>query len=226
MQRMTIWSRKLGLFTLAGVALSLSCGGRGADDADEAQAEPEMPVRDSTTDEPMDDVPSNVPVDPGQAPPPAANGSPRIVEIPFLMTTSPPPECTANLPRWLPNCTPGTTTPHGIDCDGDGVWDYQVYNCDLSTAQTPPYFAGSFDCEPTDPTLKYGAAPDADGDGTGTGARLGAGPTMPAGYVAVALDSEPDCNDDDASIHTGAPDTWGDGIDSDCYNGDLPACET
>jgi hypothetical protein len=48
----------------------------------------------------------------------------------------------------------------------------------------------------------------------------------------LAVDCEPianvggpfDCDDTSAQIHPGAVDTWGDGIDSDCLNGDAPAC--
>ena len=233
MQRMTTGFRTLALLgALCGGAMLLSCGGRGDDgNAEEADAmagthDPaQLANGDPGPDETPSSRPSNVPVDPGAGPPPSSGGSPRIVEISTLIAMGPPASCTARFTQPLSDCTRGVY-PYGIDCDGDGAWDYEVTSCDLSTAQTPPYFAGSFDCEPSDPTLKYWVTPDGDGDGFGTGAAFCAGPTIPPGYIALSLDAQYDCNDLEPNVHPNAKDTWGDGIDDDCSSDDLPACNT
>jgi hypothetical protein len=49
------------------------------------------------------------------------------------------------------------------------VLDYQVSNCDVSTAERPPYLGGSFDCAPDDPGLRHWVRRDEDGDGIGSG---------------------------------------------------------
>ncbi|MEN0067369.1 MAG: MopE-related protein [Myxococcota bacterium] len=63
------------------------------------------------------------------------------------------------------------------------------------------------DCDPTDSTLwtACGRCSDSDGDGYGTDCNLGR-----------------DCDETDATIHFGAPDPIGDGIDTDCDGFDGP----
>lgn len=160
--------------------------------------------------------------------PPPARGDDaplRIVEIGELTNSPAPPECVAGLPARLPNCSPEDPTPHGLDCDGDGVLDHRIYNCEVATAERPPLFAGDFDCEPDDPGLRYWVARDADGDGMGSGPPLCAGPRMPDGYVLLREDGQGyDCDDSIRAIHPGADEIWGDGFDADCSNSDFPAC--
>ena len=53
--------------------------------------------------------------------------------------------------------------------------------------------------------------PDEDGDGFGAGTAF-----VACGVPPDAADNEDDCNDDDASIHPDAAETWYDGTDADC----------
>lgn len=149
----------------------------------------------------------------------------RVVEVGMLTSSPAPASCVEGLPPLLPDCTPGIAGAlRGIECDGDGVLDYQVHDCDVSTAERPPYFGGSFDCAPDDPGLRHWVLRDEDGDGIGTGTPLCAGPDVPSGYIPAAIDSQYDCDDGNADVHPGAPDVWGDGADTDCFNQDFPIC--
>jgi len=149
----------------------------------------------------------------------------RIVEVGELSNSPPPPDCVAGLPALLPNCSPNDPTPRGLDCDGDGVLDYQVFQCDLATAERPLYFGGAFDCAPADPGLRHWVSRDEDGDGFGSGWPLCAGPGIPEGYIALDPESLSDCDDRAASVHPGAVDSWNDGVDTDCSGQDFPACD-
>lgn len=63
---------------------------------------------------------------------------------------------------------------------------------------------------------------DSDGDGYGgTKTKLTCSSTAPSGYVSTSTD----CNDSSVSIHPGATDVCGDGIDQDCNGSDL-SCST
>jgi hypothetical protein len=76
------------------------------------------------------------------------------------------------------------------------------------------------DCDGnTDPTTSVGAPrwyPDSDGDNFGVGAVTIPSCTKPAGFSAVNTD----CNDNDATIHPGAQEICGNGIDDNCYPAD------
>jgi hypothetical protein len=209
--------------------LVCACGGRsdapptsGDDDALTASSGESAPAEGSDESAPDHGGSEDAPGSAATAP---ANPPQRIIEVGVLTNSPPPASCLEGLPAFLPNCTPGIGGPlRGLDCDGDAVLDYQVFNCDVSTAERPPYFGGSFDCAPDDPGLRHWVLRDGDGDGMGSGTPLCAGPDVPLGYVASALDSQDDCDDGNAHVHPGAPDVWGDGADSDCFNDDLPVC--
>ena len=76
------------------------------------------------------------------------------------------------------------------------------------------------DCDGNDPACLTWYI-DYDGDGYGTTFSIIQSAVQPDGYVAVAGD----CVYNDASIYPGAPETCGDGIDSDC-DGNDPPCLT
>jgi hypothetical protein len=139
-------------------------------------------------------------------------------------TNSPPPaECVQGLPPLLPDCDPSVLAYSGLDCDADGVPDYRVWRCELASAERPPDFSGSYDCEPNDPGLRYWVTRDSDGDGFGDGNLSCAGPTVPEGYLVFGV-SPTDCDLQNPAIHPGALETWGDGVDSDCSYDDGPNC--
>jgi hypothetical protein len=165
------------------------------------------------------------PLEPGPPPHSGDDAPERIIEIGQLTNSPAPPGCVAGLPARLPDCSLEDYTPRGLDCDGDGVLDHRIFNCDVTTAERPTLFAGDFDCEPDDPGLRYWVARDADGDGAGSGPPLCAGPAVPEGYVRLREEGQAyDCDDSIRAIHPGADEIWGDGFDADCSSSDFPAC--
>lgn len=146
------------------------------------------------------------------------------IEVRRIPDFLPPQECVKDLPLLLPGCDPSVPAYSGIDCDDDGVPDYQLWRCEVAAAQAPQEFSAGYDCDPTDPGLRHWVYSDADGDGFGFGEALCAGPTIPQGYILADGGSPTDCDDLNASTHPGAPDVWGDLVDSDCSEGDSPSC--
>ncbi|HTV23438.1 MAG TPA: hypothetical protein VMG12_32335 [Polyangiaceae bacterium] len=222
------WRRASGA-SVALAALALGCGGEGTSElysgvgqsTASAGSSPEL-VLTSPPDAGSADADRRL--DPGAGPHRGDDAPQRIVEIGTLTNSAPPSECVAGLPTRLPDCSLDDTTPRGLDCDGDGVLDHRIYGCDLSTAERPALFGGDFDCEPSDPGLRYWVWRDADGDGAGSGPPLCAGPEVPEGYVRVSDSPNYDCDDAIAAVHPGAAEVWGDGFDADCSNSDFPAC--
>lgn len=73
---------------------------------------------------------------------------------------------------------------------------------------------GLVDDAPIDPVRVW---PDADGDGWGGGEPTEAGCEVLAGFALVSGD----CDEQDASVHPGAPEVADDAVDQDCDGADL-----
>lgn len=103
------------------------------------------------------------------------------------------------------------------DADGDGLG--HPYVSIQACARPPGYAASVDDCDDTDPTIggPFDWWLDADGDGFGSGAPVASCTPPATGWIDI---NGSDCNDGDASIHPGAYETCGDGIDSDCDTND------
>ncbi len=99
------------------------------------------------------------------------------------------------------------------DSDGDGYGDADSR---LRTCADQPngYVADSSDCDDQDPKRHDTALwhRDADGDGYGDPHQPLEQCEQPKGYVSDSSD----CDDGDASVHPGATEAVGDGIDQDC----------
>jgi MYXO-CTERM domain-containing protein len=146
-------------------------------------------------------------------------------------------DCNDSDPAVSPNATEGIADAVDQDCDGaelcyadaddDGFTDGSstVLSTDTDCTDTGEGTASdpTGECDDTNADTYPGAAAsdsttdcltDADGDGFGD--------DSPATDVTAGTD----CNDADATIHPGATETAGDGIDQDCDGSDTPAEES
>lgn len=124
----------------------------------------------------------------------------------------------------LDACLPEDSMTWELDCDGDGVPGYAVISCLDTTVRR--LTEGAADCNDENADWFVLVTEDADGDGYGadTGGTCTHPDLIPEGYASRT--PEPDCNDDDASIHPSAEDVWGDQLDMDCNGQDTPSCDT
>ncbi len=137
----------------------------------------------------------------------------------------------------------GLVSTFYADFDNDGYGDetVEVETCSQPFGYVdPPGDGTSFDCNDADPVTYPGADEicdgidqdcdgevdegvktayyiDADGDGYGDAASVVEACTQPQGTVT----GSDDCDDTDATIHPGAEEVCGDGIDQDCSGHDL-----
>ncbi|MCG8564705.1 MAG: putative metal-binding motif-containing protein, partial [Desulfobacterales bacterium] len=120
-----------------------------------------------------------------------------------------------NPPFFTQTCT-GATCTITINrplSPGDYRWNVRDSNGWLSYTDGWGYFTVA----PL--TTYYG---DADGDGFGRSNWTWTGyPPAPAGWVTDSTD----CDDGDSTVHPGAVEICGDGVDNDCSGGDL-ACDS
>src|SRR4029453_19022407 len=141
------------------------------------------------------------------------------------------------------NSIDGGGTTWYLDADADGFGDPFA----TVQAETPPggYVANAGDCNDLTAAVTPAATevlnmvddncngvideeqfptwyPDFDGDGIGRSLGGVQAPMPPDGFVSDGTD----CDDLNASIHPGAPEVAGDGIDQDCDGFDGPALQT
>ena len=127
------------------------------------------------------------------------------------------------------DCNDNDNTQHATfsfyaDTDGDSYGAGSSVSVCAINAGIPPngYSLNNTDCAPSDITKWQSATLyiDADNDNYDNGTAVVCyGASIPTGYKASTLGS--DCNDNNASVHPGATEVCGDGLDNDCTGGDL-----
>lgn len=139
--------------------------------------------------------------------------------------TSAPIACHSWVPIPPIGCDPQDDRTWGVDCDQDGVPGYFAVDCTASVVQAETYDL-SRDCDDANPALQVWAVEDLDADGYGlspTDEWYCSPSAPPSGYTLLA--ETRDCNDEDAEVYPLAPkDVWGDGVDSNCQDGDAASC--
>jgi len=106
-----------------------------------------------------------------------------------------------------------------LDKDGDGFgYNWQCFGADQPGVKLA---ADGSDCDDADPTRWQRAYLDADGDGARGTQSTSIGALAPPYLTSSAPE---DCDEASATIHPGAVEISGDGIDQDCGSGDAPTC--
>jgi len=101
-------------------------------------------------------------------------------------------------------CGDAEIDPDTGECDEPNAYESEESSCDKRDNDCD----GTVD-EPGDPKRFYR---DGDGDGYGDPSESTLACSSPSGYVA----DNNDCHDGDSSVHSGAPEECGDGVDSNC----------
>jgi hypothetical protein len=152
-------------------------------------------------------------------------GGARAIHVEENVHMPAPAACLENLSQ---DCDPTVYADKvwPLDCDGDGVTDHDVSGCDPDASDTLVWPARDADCAPNDPRYHSWILEDFDGDGYGVFGEINcSGTEVPPGFILYDGHNPLDCDDSSSDVFPGAIETWGDGVDADCVNGDMPDCQ-